>query len=176
MKEVLKELERRRATARAGGGQARIDAQHAKASSPPASALRFSSTKARSRNSTCCRTSLDRFRHGENQGGRGRRGHRLGHGEWPYCLRFRQGLHRLWRLAIRGACRKGGEGAGNGAAQPRADRWSLRCRGRPHPGGRRGPWRLCRDIPAKRACLGCHPADFGHHGALAPAATSIHPP
>jgi propionyl-CoA carboxylase beta chain len=30
MKEVLKELERRRATARAGGGQARIDAQHRK--------------------------------------------------------------------------------------------------------------------------------------------------
>ncbi|MET0575138.1 MAG: carboxyl transferase domain-containing protein, partial [Mesorhizobium sp.] len=30
MKEVLKELERRRAVARAGGGQSRIDAQHAK--------------------------------------------------------------------------------------------------------------------------------------------------
>ena len=30
MKDVLEELERRRATARLGGGQARIDAQHAR--------------------------------------------------------------------------------------------------------------------------------------------------
>ena len=38
MKEVLEELERRRAEARLGGGKARIEAQHARASSPRASA------------------------------------------------------------------------------------------------------------------------------------------
>ena len=38
MKDVLEELERRRAEARLGGGQARIDAQHSAASSRRASA------------------------------------------------------------------------------------------------------------------------------------------
>ena len=42
----------------------------------------------------------------------------------------------------------------------RADHRSLRRRRRPHPGGRRCARRLCRGLPAERARLGRHPADL----------------
>ncbi len=48
----------------------------------------------------------------------------------------------------------------------RADRRPVRCRRRPHPGGRRGARRLWRGVPAQRARLGRHPADLRHHGPL----------
>ncbi len=107
-----------------------------------------------------CRAPLDRFRHGEDQDRRRRRRHRLGHGQRPPGLSLRQGFYRLRRLAVGSACREGGQGAGDGAAQPRADHRPLRRRRRPHPGRRGGTWRLCRDFPAQRAGLRRHPADL----------------
>ena len=111
-----------------------------------------------------CRAPLDRFRHGEDQDRRRRRRHRLGHGQRPPGLSLRQGFHRVRRLAVGSACREDHQGPGHGAAQPRADHRPLRRRRRAHPGGRGGARRLCRNLPAQRARLRRHPADFGDHG------------
>ncbi len=58
----------------------------------------------------------------------------------------------------------------------RPDHRAVRCRRRPHPGGRGGARRLWRGVPAQRARLGRHPADLGRSWAPAPAATSIRRP
>ncbi len=55
-----------------------------------------------------------------------------------------------------------------------ADHRPVRCRRRPHPGGRGSPRRLWRGVPAQHAVVGRDPADQRHHGSRAPAATSIH--
>ena len=100
----------------------------------------------------------------KTQDPRRRRRHRLGHGQRPAGLPVRQGFHRVRRLAVGGACREDPEGAGHGAAQPRADHRHLRRRRRAHPGGRGRARRLCRSVPAQRAGLRRHPADLGDHG------------
>ena len=161
MKDVLKELERRRAD---GARRRRPGAHRRPAREGQAHRARAHRGVPRRRLVRgvrhVCRAPLDRFRHGEDQDRRRRRRHRLGHGQRPPGLRLRQGLHRVRRLAVGSACREDHEGAGHGAAQPRADHRPLRRRRRPHPGGRGGARRLCRDLPAQRARLRRHPADL----------------
>src|SRR6202011_5757375 len=53
MKEILDILEERRAGAKLGGGEKRIEAQHARGKLTARGAMDFCSTRARSRNSTC---------------------------------------------------------------------------------------------------------------------------
>ncbi len=110
------------------------------------------------------RAPLDRLRHGEDEDPRRRRRHRLGHHQRPRRLCVRQGLHRVRRLAQRNARQEDHEDPGHGAAEPRADHRPVRCRRRAHPGRRRSARRLWRSVPAQRARLRRHSADFRHHG------------
>ena len=107
MKDVLKELERRRAIARAGGGEARIDAQHARGKLTARERIEVFLDEGSLRGVRHVRRApLDRFRHGEDEDRRRRRRHRLGHGQRPPGLRLRQGFHRVRRLAVGSACRE----------------------------------------------------------------------
>ncbi len=167
MKEVLEELEIRRERARAGGGsrphrgpaQAR-QAHRARAPRPPARRRLVRGVR------HVCRAPLHRFRHGEDQGARRRRGDRLGHHQRPRHLRVRQGLHRVRRLAVGSARQQDDQDPGHGAAEPRADHRLVRRRRRAHPGRRGGARRLWRGVPAQRARLRRHPADQRDHGAV----------
>ena len=165
MKHILEELEQRRAQARAGGGERRIEAQHAKGKLTARERLDLLLDE----------DSFEEFdmfvEHRSHDFGmedaarsRRRRGHRLGHDQRPGGLCLLQGLHRLRRLAFEGARREDRQGAGDGGAQRRADHRPLRRRRRAHPGGRRQPRRLRRHLPAERAGLRRHPADQRHHG------------
>ena len=53
MQHIIEKLENKRAAARAGGGQRRIEAQHKKGKLSARSASTFCSTTTRSRNGTC---------------------------------------------------------------------------------------------------------------------------
>ena len=53
IQDKINQLIENRETARMGGGQKAIDKQHDKASTRPANASKCSSTKVRSRSSTC---------------------------------------------------------------------------------------------------------------------------
>ncbi len=97
------------------------------------------------------RAPLQRLRHGEDQDPRRRRGHRLGHGQRPHGLSVLQGLHRVRRLALRGACGQDHQGAGHGDEGARAHHRPVRRRRRAHPGGRRRARRLWRGVQAQRA-------------------------
>ena len=167
MKDVLKELERRRAVARAGGGEARIAAQHARGKLTARERIEvFLDEGSFEEFDMFVEHRSTDFGMEKTEDRRRRRRHRLGHGQRPPGLRLRQGFHRVRRLAVGSACREDPEGAGHGAAQPRADHRPLRRRRRAHPGGRGGARRLCRGVPAQRARLRRHPADLGHHGAV----------
>ena len=58
------------------------------------------------------------------------------------------------------------QGPGHGAEDARPDHRHLRCRRRAHPGGRGRARRLRRGVPPQRHGLGRDPADLGHHGAV----------
>src|SRR5690349_14343593 len=58
------------------------------------------------------------FRSAE-QSPRRRRGHRLGHHQWPRHLCVRQGFHRVRRLALGSARQQDDQDPGHGAAEPR---------------------------------------------------------
>ena len=119
------------------------------------------------------RAPLLRVRHGEDEDRRRRRRHRLGHRQRPLDLRVRQGLHRVRRRALGDARAEDHQDPGHGDARSGADHRPVRCRRRPHPGRRRRARRLRRSVQAQRHRLRRHSADFGDHGARAPAATSI---
>ena len=112
------------------------------------------------------RAPLGRLRHGEQQDSRRRRRHRLGHGQRPHGVRLRQGLHRVRRLAVRGARAEDRQDPGHGDEGARAHHRPVRRRRRPHPGRRGGARRLRRGVQAQRHRVGRDPADFRHHGAV----------
>ena len=168
MKHILDGLEQRRASARLGGGQKRIDAQHARGKLTARERIELLLDHGSFEEfDMFVDASLHRFRHGPGREDfRRRRRHRLGHGQRPRRLRLRQGFHRLRRLALRDACAEDHQAAGHGAEEPRADHRPFRRRRRAHSGRRRGARRLWRGLPAQCAGLRRHSADFRHHGPL----------
>ena len=165
MKEVIEELEDRRAKARLGGGQRRIDAQHkrGKLTARERIELLLDENSFEEFDMYVEHRCTDFGMEKTKMPGRRRR-HRLGHHQRPRRLRLRQGLHRVRRLAVGSARQQDDQDPGHGAAEPRADHRPVRCRRRAHPGRRRGARRLRRGVPAQRAGLRRHPADLRHHG------------
>ena len=165
MKDILDRLEQRRAQARLGGGQARIEAQHKRGKLDRARAHRAPARQGLVRGVRHVRRApLHRLRHGEDQNPRRRRRHRLGHGERPHRLSVRQGLHRVRRLAVGDPRAEDHQGAGHGDEGAGADHRPVRRRRRAHPGGRRLARRLRRGVQAQRHRLRRDPADQRHHG------------
>ena len=166
MKEVLEELEIRRDRARAGGGTARIEAQHKRGKLTARERLDLLLDEGSFEEfdmyveHRCIDFGMDK-----TQGARRRRGHRLGHHQRPRGhLRLRQGFHRVRRLAVGSARQQDDQDPGHGAAKPRADHRPVRRGRRAHPRRRGGARRLWRGVPAQRARERCHPADQRDHG------------
>jgi propionyl-CoA carboxylase beta chain len=90
---------------------------------------------------------------------RRRRRHRLGHDQRPpgLCLRRTSPCS---AARFRDPRAEDLQGHGHGDEERRAGDRPQRFRRRAHPGRRRGARRLCRGVPAQRAGLGRHPADF----------------
>ena len=154
MKDIVEKLDHRRAGARAGGGAARIEAQHKRGKLTARERMELLMDKG----------SFEEFdmfvehRSAEfgmekiEDSGR-RRGHRLGHRQRPHRVRLRQGFHRVRRLAQRGPCPEDRQDPGPGHEGAGADRRPVRRRRRPHPGRRGGARRLRRGVQAQRHCV-----------------------
>ena len=84
----------------------------------------------------------------------------------PQGVRLLAGLHRLRRHALRGLRREDLQGDGPRAPVRLPGDRDQRLGRRAHPGRRRLPRRLRRDLLAKRAGLGRDPADQPGHGAV----------
>ena len=97
-------------------------------------------------------------------GARRRRGHRLRHDQRPARVRVLAGLHRVRRVALRGARREDLQGDGPRDEGRRAGDRPQRLRRRAHPGRRRLARRLRRRVPAQRARLRRDSADLADHG------------
>ena len=167
MKDILDKLEERRASARGGGGERRIEAQHKRGKLTARERIELLDGQELVRGVRHVRRApLLRIRHGEDEDRRRRRGHRLGHRQRPLDLRVRQGFHRVRRRAVGDARAEDHQDPGHGDAGAGADRRPVRCRRRPHPGRRRRARRLRRGVQAQRHRLRRHSADFGDHGAV----------
>ena len=112
------------------------------------------------------RASLHRFRHGCGVGAGRRRRHRLRDDQRPAGLRLLAGLHRLRRLAFRGARGEDLQGDGPRDQGGRAGDRAERLRRRADPGRRRVARRLRGGVPAQCARVGRDPADLADHGAV----------
>ena len=165
MKDIIEELEKRRAEARLGGGQTRIDAQHnARQADGPRAHRAFDGRELLRGVRHLRRAYLHRLRHGKAEDPGRRRRHRLGYHQRPRRLRLRQGLHRHGRLPVGQPRPQDDQDPGHGAEEPRADHRPVRRRRRPHSGGRRRARRLRRGVHPQRDGFRRHPADLGHHG------------
>ena len=167
MEDILRQLEEKRAGARAGGG----------ARAGPGPARQGQAHRARAARGPARPQFLRRIRHVRraslcrfgmaeqtvpSDGGRDG----LGHHQRPPRLCFQPGFHRLRRQPLRGARRENLQGHRpgheGGCARDRAQRFG-RC---PHPGGGGLARRLCRGVPTQRPRLGGGAADLRHHGAV----------
>jgi propionyl-CoA carboxylase beta chain len=84
-----------------GGGEKRIEAQHAKGKLTARERIELLLDEGSFEEfDMFVEHRSHRFRHGEEQRSRRRRRHRLGHDQRPQGLRLRQGLHRVRRLAV----------------------------------------------------------------------------
>ena len=165
MHDILEQLEKKRAAARLGGGQKRIASQHGKGKLTRPRAAGTAAGRGHVRGMGHVRRApLHRLRHGEQQGSRRRRGHRLRHDQRPAGVRLQPGLHGVRRRAVGGACREDLQGDGPGDEGRRAGDRPERFGRRAHPGRRGFAGRLCRRVPAQRDGLRRDPADQHDHG------------
>ena len=167
MQQMLEELERRRAAARLGGGQRRVEAQHAKGKLTARERLEvLLDPGSFEEYDMFVEHRCDRFRHGRAEDPGRRRGHRLRHDQRPAGLCLQPGFHRVRRRALgrmrQKICKIMDMAMKVGAPVHRPQRF----RRRAHPGRRRFAGRLRRRVPAQRAGLGRDPADFRDHGAV----------
>ena len=101
MQQMLEELERRRAAARLGGGQRRIEAQHAKGKLTARERIELLLDAGSFEEwDMFVEHRCDRLRHGRPEDPGRRRGHRLRHDQRPAGLRLQPGLHRVRRRAV----------------------------------------------------------------------------
>ena len=165
MKDILDKLEERRASARGGGGERRIEAQHKRGKLTARERIELLMDK----------NSFEEFdmfvEHRSYEFGMEKTkiagdGVVTGWGtvNGRIDLRLRQGFHRVRRLAVGDARAEDHQDPGHGDAGARADHRPVRRRRRPHPGRRRRARRLRRGVQAQRHRLGRHSADFGDHG------------
>ena len=101
MKDILGELEARRGVARLGGGQRRIDAQHArgKLTARERIELLLDEGSFEEFDMFVAHRCVD-FGMEQDRPFRRRGGDRLGHGEWPDGLCLQSGFHGLWWVSV----------------------------------------------------------------------------
>ena len=177
MKDVLKELERRREIARMGGGKARIDAQHERGKLTARERIEIFLDEG----------SFEEFdmfvEHRSTDFGMEKQkiagdGVVTGWGtvNGRTVFLFAKDFTVFGGSLSEAHAEKIDEGAGHGAQEPRADHRHLRRRRRAHPGGRRRTRRLCREFSSatcwRRASSRRSPSSW----VPARAATSIRPP
>ncbi len=176
MREKLLLLEARRAEAEQGGGATRLEAQHEQGQALRARAARRAARRGQLRRARP-------LRHAPLHRLRARRAAIYGDGvvtgygriDGRLVYVFSPGLHRLRRLAVRGARREDLQDHGPGGEERRAGDRAERLRRRAHPGGRRLARRLRRHLPAQHARVGRRAADLGRSSAPARAARSTRP-
>ena len=167
MHDILEQLEKKRAAARLGGGEKRIDAQHAKGKLTARERIELLLDEGTFEEwDMFVEHRCTRLRHGRQQDPRRRRGHRLRHDQRPPGVRLQPGLHRVRRRAVRSARREDLQGDGPGHEGRRAGDRPERLGRRAHPGRRGVARRLCRRVPAQRDGLGRGAADQHDHGPL----------
>ena len=101
MKDIRENLEERRASARMGGGERRIEAQHKRGKLTARERLELLMDKGSFEEFDMFveHRATDFGMDKSKISGRRRR-HRLGHRERPHRVRLRQGFHRVRRLAV----------------------------------------------------------------------------
>ena len=115
MKDILEKLDERRAKARLGGGQKRIEAQHARGKLTARERIELLLDHGSFEEfdmfveHRCTDFGMEK----QQDPGRRRR-HRLGHRQRPHRLRVRQGFHGVRRLAV---------GDARAARSPRSRTW-----------------------------------------------------
>jgi len=139
MNTVITELKNRRDEAKLGGGQRRIDSQHAKGKLTARERLELLLDPGSFEEFDMFVThrSTDFGMEKKKNGGRRRR-HGLGDNQWPQDICVRAGFYGLWRLALGNSRSKNHKSAGNGDAPRRADYRSARFGRSAYPRGCRG--------------------------------------
>ncbi len=121
MKEIITELEARRALAKAGGGEARVAAQHARGKLTARERIELLlDPKSFEEFDMFVEHRGTEFGTEEKPHSRRRRGDRLGHHQWPHGLCLCQGFHRAGRFDLRSPCRQDLQDHGHGDAEWRA--------------------------------------------------------
>ena len=167
MHEIIRELEEKRAAARLGGGQKRIDAQHAKGKLTARERIEVLLDPGSFEEwDMFVEHRCHDFGMAEPEDPGRRRGDRLRHDQRPPGLRLQPGLHRLRRRAVRSARGEDLQDHGSCDAGRRAGDRPQRFGRRTHPGGRRVARGVRRGVPAQRHGVGRDPADLGDHGAV----------
>jgi propionyl-CoA carboxylase beta chain len=168
MHDILEQLEKKRAAARLGGGQKRIDAQHAKGKLTARERIEVLLDEGTFEEwDMFVEHRCADFGMAGHQDPRRRRGHRLRHDQRPPGVRVQPGLHRVRRRPERGPCRKDLQDHGPGHEGRRAGDRPERFGRRPHPGRRGLAGRLCRRVPAQRDGQRRDSADQHDHGPCA---------
>ena len=113
---LLQQLSKQtRARQKLGGGQRRIDAQHSKGKLTASERIDVLLDEGSFEEwdmfveHRCTDFGMERAKNS-----RRRRGHGLRHHQRPLSLCLQSGLHRIWRLAVRTACRKDLQNNGSG--------------------------------------------------------------
>ena len=167
MKDILDTLEERRAGAKLGGGEKRIEAQHARGKLTARERIELLLDKGSFEEFDMFveHRSVE-FGMEKTQGAGRRRRHRLGHRQRPQDLCLRQGFYGVRRLAVRDPRAENRQNPGHGDEGEGADHRALRRRRRAHPGRRRRAGGLFLRVPPQRHRLRRDPADLRHHGPL----------
>ncbi len=101
MQDILDQLEKKRALARLGGGQKRIDAQHAKGKLTARERIELLLDDGTFEEwDMFVEHRCTDFGMEGQQDPRRRRGHGLRHDQRPPGVRVQPGLHRVWRCAV----------------------------------------------------------------------------
>ncbi len=163
----IAEMERRREAARMGGGQKRIDAQHAKGKLTARERLDVLLDEGSFEElDTYVEHDCVDFGMAEPEDPGRRRGHRQRHDQRAAGLCVQPGFHRLRRQSVEAPCGEDLQGDGHRDEGRRAGDRPERQRRRAHSGRRGQPWRLCRGVPAQRAGQRRGAADQPDHGAV----------
>ena len=165
MKDILDRLEDRRVSARPGGGERRIDAQHKRGKLTARERIELLMDRGSFEE-------LDMFVEHRSSDFGMEKSHIAGDGvvtgfgtvNGRTVFAFAKDFTVFGGSLSETHAQKIIKDPGHGDARPRADHRPVRRRRRPHPGGRRGARRLRRGVQAQRPRLRRHPADFGDHG------------
>ena len=171
MHDIIEQLEKKREAARLGGGQKRIDAQHAKGKLTARERLELLLDPGSFEEwDMFVEHRCADFGMADNKvpGDGVVTGYGMINGRLVFV--FSQDFTVFGGALVRGACREDLQGDGPGDEGRRAGHRPQRQRRRAHPGRRGLARRLCRSVPAQRHGQRRDPADQPDHGARAPAA------